>query len=317
MEQRGCLAREGPMAANVSMTARTSRLALLVVACLLGWPASGRAGLVKPGDPVAGHSGLTYFDLMRMVVTDLTPASAGDDAEAHRIVNYRHIEGKNSKTVPAGAVAIKYLEPLEIHTGGMSRLVLMADLGPSDEAVAEFVLLALFDIGGTPKLLDVVEVGTDRLTGFADKPLLALGRGSDLIRIDSDHFNSDEDFVNTELIVVRGDRFQLVDAVYTYNVKSCTYQLTEWPEVRTVSDRGRRYRAIVLTVPEKVELQRDFADCGDEKAPRPFVRTFHATYRWNARRRAFVAVSGNLAKLAKENATLNSADPPLPTRSGH
>jgi hypothetical protein len=275
--------------------------AFAVLACLSFWPASGRASLVEPSDPVAGHTGLTYFDLMKMVVTDLAPESAGDEAKAYQIVNYRHIEGKTSKTVPEGPVAIKYLEPLEIHSDGTARLALMADLGPSDGAVAEFVLLALFDLDGKPKLLDVVEVGTDRLTGFSDAPLLRLGHGTDLIRIDSDHFNSDEDFVNTELIFVRHGRFQLIDAVYTYNAKSCSYQLTEWPAVKTLSDRGRRYRRIVLTVPEKVELQKDYTECGDEKAPRPFVRAFHAEYHWNP------------TQLAKVNDKLNSADPPPPS----
>jgi hypothetical protein len=300
------------MASKVSTKRRTAATTLLVVACLLFWTASGRAGLVEPADPVAGHKGLTYFDLMKMVVTDLTPERKDSDATAHQIVNYRHIEGKTYKTDPAGPVSIKYLEPLTVHSDGVARLALMADLGPSDEAVAEFVLFALFDISGKPKLLDVVEVGTDRLTGFADTPLLPLGHGTDLIWIDSDHFNSDEDFVDTELIVVRDDRFRLVDAVFTFNSKSCTYQLTEWPAVKTLADRGRRYRRIALTIPEKVALQPD-ADCGDEKAPRPFVRTFYARYRWNARRRAFVATSGNLEKLGKENDKLNSADPPLPS----
>lgn len=295
------------------MQKRILRTALLAVTCLSCWTTSGRAGLVKPSDRVAGHSSLTYFDLMRMVVTDLAPESAGGEAKAHQIVTYRHIEGNDAKTDPAGPVAVKYLEPLEIRTDGKSRLVLMADLGPSDGAVAEFVLLALFDVRSKPRLLDVVEVGTDRLTGFADKPLLALGHGSDLIRISSDHFNSDEDFVNTELIFVRDGRFQLVGAVFTFNVKTCTFQLTEWPAVTTIPDRGRRYRRIELTVPEKVALQHDFADCGDDKVPRPFVRTYRASYRWNAHRRAFVATSSNLEKLAKENDKLNSADPPLPS----
>ena len=111
---------------------------------------------------------------------------------------------------------------------------------------------------------------------------------------------------------MRHDRFHLVDAAFTYNIKSCTYQLTEWPSVATFADRGRRHRRIVLTIPEKVALQHD-VDCGDEKAPRPFVRTFYARYRWNARRRAFVTTSSNLEKLGKENDKLNAADPPLPS----
>ncbi len=179
------------------------RAALLVIACLCVSTACSRAGLVQPTDPVAGHAGITYFDLMKMVVTDLEPESTGDAAKAHQIVSYRHIEGKNAKTDPAGPVELNSLEPLVIHTDGRTQLALMADLGPSDEAVAEFVLLALFDLNGKPKLLDVVEIGTDRLTGFSDHPLLPLGHRSDLIRISSDHFNSDEDFVNTELLFVQ------------------------------------------------------------------------------------------------------------------
>jgi hypothetical protein len=293
------------------------RTALLVVACLCAclclWTAPGRAALVEPDDPVAGHRALTYFDLMRMVVTDLAPDSAGDEGKAHQIVNYRHIEGKNYKTIPEGPVSIKYLFPLEIHTDGQRRLALMADLGPSDGDVTEFVLLALFDVGGKPKLLDVVEVGSDRLTGFADKPLMPLGHGTDLIHVDSDHFNSDEDFVKTELIFVRHGRFWLVAAAFTFNVKTCTFQLTEWPKVKTVSDRGSRYRWVVLTIPQQVKLQRDLADCGEEKVPRPFVRNFHAIFRWNAHRRAFQTTSSNLEKLDKENDMLNAADPILPS----
>jgi hypothetical protein len=64
------------------MKVPTSRLVFLVIACLLSWTASASAGLVKPGDPIAGHSGLTYFDLMRMVVTDLAPDGADDEAKA-------------------------------------------------------------------------------------------------------------------------------------------------------------------------------------------------------------------------------------------
>jgi len=36
------------------------------------------------------------------------------------------------------------------------------------------------------------------------------------------------------------------------------------------------------------------------------VRTFHATYRWNARHRTFVKTSGDLDKLVGEVEQLNS-----------
>jgi hypothetical protein len=277
----------------------TVRTAIAALIGILWLASAASADTVELTDVLPGHPGVTYFDLMKLFVTDIE-IDPPEPPTAHTIVPYRHIEGTKARTEPAGPLAIKYLEPLNIHAGGPARLALMADLGASDEAVAEFVLLALFDTSGKPKLLDVVEVGRDRLTGFSDRPLTPLGHGTDLIEIDSDHFNSDEDFVNTELVFVRNDRFQLVDSVFTFDVKSCTSVLTEQPEVATRPDRGGSYNVVLLTVQEAQKLQPDAADC-DEKPPRRFVRRFYTTYRWDARRGRFAAISGNMKKLDAEN----------------
>jgi hypothetical protein len=257
------------------------------------------AGIVQPEDRVPGHPGITYFDLMRQVVTDLD-ADPKSTPTAHEIVPYRHIEGANARTDPAGPLEIKYLEPLDIHADGATRLVLMADLGPSDENVAEFVLLALFDTAEKPKLLDVVEVGRDRLIGFGSPALTPLGSGTDLINIDSDHFNSNEDFVNNELVFIRDNRFRLVDSLFTFNFKDCTSVLNEEPTIKTYSDSRRRYRRISVVVAEKQSLQSGATDC-DEKPPRPFLRKFHAIYRWDSRYGRFVTVASDMKKLDAVN----------------
>jgi hypothetical protein len=155
------------------------------------------------------------------------------------------------------------------------------------------------------KLLDVVEVGTDRLTGFVGKPL-ALGQGSDLIVIDSDHFNSNEDFVGTEWLFVRNDRFQLVGSVSTFNARICTFRLTQSPAITTGPDNGSGYRQVHLAVRERLTLQPDRADCSGEKIPRPLRTTFHATYRWNAVRETFQITSSDLKNLDRENKKLTS-----------
>jgi hypothetical protein len=275
---------------------RTAIAALIGILWLAG---AASADIVELTDVLPGHPNVTYFDLMKLVVTDIE-VDPPEPPTAHTIVPYRHIEGAKARTEPAGPLATKYLEPLNIHAGGPARLALMADLGESDEAVAEFVLLALFDVTNKPKLLDVVEVGRDRLTGFSDHPLVPLGHG---IRIDSDHFNSDEDFVTTELLFVRNDRFRLVDSAFTFDVKSCTSVLTEQPEVATRPDRGGSYNLVLLSVEETQKLQPDAADC-NEKPLRRFVRRFYTTYRWDARRGRFAAISGNMKKLDAENDTL-------------
>jgi hypothetical protein len=158
-----------------------------------------------------------------MVAPGIDARGASDDAAADRIVPYRHIEGAQSKTTPAGPLAIKMLRSLQVRAGGRQRLALMADLGQSDDDVAEFTLLALFDLSGKPKLLDVVEVGTDRLTGLADRPVRPLGRGADLLVVESEHFGGGTGYLGTELILARNGRFSLIAAIATFNTSGCGY----------------------------------------------------------------------------------------------
>jgi hypothetical protein len=283
----------------------------IAAAGFAGTNSAGASDALDPSDHVAGHPAVTYFDLVKQIVTDLDalPAQGAKAGEptAHTIVPYRHIEGKDAKTDPAGPVAIELLTAFTIRADGKSRLALMVDLGPSDGAVAELTLLALFDMTDRPKLLDVVEVGTDRLTGFAGKPL-PLGHGSDLIVVDSDHFNSNEDFVGTEFIFVRRNRFQLAGSLFTFDVHLCASRRSQEPVITTGADDGGRYRRIHVAVHEKVVLLSDSAGCSGEKIPRPFHRAYHATYRWNAAREKFEITASDLNRLDRENQRLTSGE---------
>ena len=292
---------------------------LWIAVSLLCFCDASRADALDPADKVPGHPGVTYFDLVRQIVRDLdslpAPGQTAAAPTAHDIVPYRHIEGADAKTDPSGPVAIQLLTALTIHADGKSQLALMIDLGPSDGAVAEFTLLGLFDTGGKsmgpPKLLDVVEVGTDRLTGFVDKPMplrQSPQKASDLFVIDSDHFNSNEDFVGTEFLFVRDGRFRLAGSVFTFDAHLCTSRRTQTPSVTTRPYAGSPYRRIHLAVREKVTLEPDRAGCGDEKTPRSLVRIYHGAYRWNARQGKFVFASGDLKKLDRENEKLMSGD---------
>jgi hypothetical protein len=294
----------------MKQAARIVWLAVAAVAAgLAGMSRAHASDALDPADHVAGHANVTYFDLVKQIVTDLDDlpaqgAKAGAPT-AHAIIPYRHIEGKGAKTDPAGPVAIQLLTAYTIHADGKSRLALMIDLGPSDGAITEFTLLGLFDLTDRPKLLDVVEVGTDRLTGFAGKPL-PLGHGSDLIVVDSDHFNSNEDFVGTELLFVRHDRFRLIGSLFTFDDHLCASRRSQEPAITTAADLAGRYRQIHLAVHEKVVLLSDGSGCSGEEVPRPVHRTYHATYRWNAARAKFEIIAGDLRRLDRENQRLVS-----------
>jgi hypothetical protein len=284
------------------------RTIVVAIVWLLLAAVPGRAAVVDPNNPVPGHPGLTYFDLIKQIVTDLPQPGAGGEPTAHQIAAYRHIEGADAKTEPAGPVAIQYFSPLEINAGGARRLLVLVDLGESDMAVAEFVLLGLFDLASKPKLLDVVEVGTDHLTGFADRPLRALGHGTDLIVVHSEHFDASMDYVNTELLFVRNDRFALAATVATTGYLSCSYRFEERPIIETRP--GQPYKQILFAVRETLRWQPDHAACDEGKLRRPFAHRFLSTFRWNTRRQAFVTRSHAFRQLERLNTRLNTTGPP-------
>jgi hypothetical protein len=278
----------------------------LVVASLL-WLTPASADIVRPGDPVVGRRDVTYLDLLRLVVPDLDAAQSQEEAKGSQIVAYRHIEGPGARTSPAGAMWISGIEPLPVHVDGKTRLAILVDLGPSaDGYVAEFSLLALFDVGARPKLLDVVEVGRDRETGFAIKPLRPLGGGSDLILVATSHSDADISFDGEELLFARGDHFQFVAAFSTFaRNDNCKFRLLPDQKVTTSPDPGSPYRRISLVVRERLSLKPGPADCDEQKPPKPFSRVFRATYRWDLVRQSFSTDSKDVERLSKEVASEN------------
>ena len=83
-------------------TSLDTRTTLLILACLLSLTGAGQAGPVDLGDRVAGAPGVTYFDLMKQVVTDLDSDQA--ETKAHQIVElpaYRR-QGRQDRPCRSG-----------------------------------------------------------------------------------------------------------------------------------------------------------------------------------------------------------------------
>lgn len=268
------------------------RFALLLG--LLVWLCSALpAAASELDEKVPGHPGLTYFDLMKLVVTDLAPDTKGGE----ELVPFRHIEGKDSKTAVPDAPSIESLDAISM-PGDRSRLVVLADLGHTDEDVAEVALLCLFALDPSPKLLDVVEVGNDRFTGFMSKSPPMLAPGAPLILIVSGHNNSNQSYQSTEMIFIRHERFSLIDNLFLFGESFCAFERTQAPSFATLPDRGP-YRAIHVAVQQVTK--RSGVDCGHEKSPPAGRKTYQATYRWDARKLDFVASSHELDTLSKAN----------------
>lgn len=272
---------------------------LMLAACLalpLAMPASaGEVSFPQLADTVPGAGGATYIDLARHVLPDL--ALEGTVYRGRTVIDMRHLGGADMGTPPPEAFPVFNLVVTPVRAEGRDRLAMLLDLG-SEEAEG-FAALALLDPSGKPQLLDAAQVAFDRTTYFRDPAVIPLGPGDDLLLTMSTHFNSQQGYVTTAMSLVRDGRLQLVDTVFTFDERLCGFERLQHPAFR-VGERGdRRYADIVVTVSEETKPTGE--DCGSAELPAAGMRTFEATYRWDAGRMRFVADSDALEVLAREN----------------
>ena len=240
--------------------------------------------------------GVTYLDLLRQAIPDLAMNAADKQVEGH-LKPLRHIMGKQAGSDPPDPVVADFLEVRHIKAGGRPRLVVLAGLGQAEDSAQSTTLMALFDDAPKPKLLDAVDVGVDKDTGFNDKPSqIALGPGDDALVTFSGHGNSNQSYQARLVIFVRGDRLRLIDDIFVLSDNACGYQRDETPVFAT--QPATPYATLQVTVTER--LKRLDEDCGDQAVPPPYVRTYHAAYRWDPVKGAFVG-HGDLVRLDELN----------------
>ncbi|TIQ58216.1 MAG: hypothetical protein E5X61_02900 [Mesorhizobium sp.] len=270
-------------------------LAFLLLPCL--WTAAGAQGVSFPdlGSAVSGHKHTTYLDLARIVIPDLAADKDGF-YRGSMPIEMRHIEGRDSGGLPPETSGFSDAGVLQIRAGGKDRLAMLFDLGSSSDSAEGFAVLALYDLFGQPRLLDAVNVAVDRSTSFRDPGKLPIGPSDDAIITLSTHFNSSQGYVSTPLILVRDDRFELIDLIYTFDESLCAYRRTQALAFQTIAD-GQRYAAIKATVTDATVPN---GESCDEPAPEAASRDISVTYHWDET--AYVKGSDALDKLAGENA---------------
>lgn len=275
---------------------------LLSLACLF-WLGAARSALaVDLNESIPSHAGLTYFDLAKLLVTDLAPGAEGEGALGHAVVPFTHIEGKTQTGEPPETINLNStdVDAMEI-PGDPSRILLLVDLGQQEGFVAHAELLGLISLIPAPKLIDVVEVGMAESTAFGQKtkPIMLAAR-TPLILIANEHDNADKSSVLTEMMFVRANRFQLIGEFATFDEKQCAYTRSEDPSLSIFADRGA-YPALHVAVRARI-APTGVEGCGEqEKAPRARTTSYQAIYRWNSATQRFETRSAQLKMLAGEN----------------
>ncbi|TPM36226.1 hypothetical protein [Mesorhizobium sp. B2-3-4] len=269
-------------------------------ACLLLpllFSAAGAQDAASPdiGKPIDGHADTTYADLVRMVVPDLT--AKDDYYVGSSPIEMRHIAGPENDSSPPEATSIFNPTVLSIKAGGKDRLAMLVDLGESPDSAEGYAVLALYDLTSKPKLLDAVNVATDRFTFFRHPAKLSLGAGDDALMISSTHFNSSQGYMSTPVILVRNDRFELIDIIYTLDENDCSYRRSQNLAFQALGD-GQPYAAIKATISDKTTPNEE--DCG-EPPPPAASSDISVTYRWDQKTSRYVADSDAFDKLSAEN----------------
>lgn len=270
-------------------------LACLLLPCL--WTAAGAQGVSFPdlGSAVPGRKDTIYLELARMIIPDLAADKDGF-YRGSMPIEMRHIEGPDSGGSPPVTSGFSDAGVLQIKAGGKDRLAMLFDLGSSSDSAEGFAVLALYDLASRPRLLDAVNVAVDRSTYFRDPGKLPIGPSDDAIITLSTHFNSSQGYVSTPLILVRDDRFELIDVIYTFDESLCAYKRTQELAFQTIAD-GQPYAAIKATVTDATVPN---GESCHEPAPEPSSRDISVTYHWDGT--AYVKGSDALDKLAGENA---------------
>lgn len=249
----------------------------------------------EAADALPTGDGRTYLDLIQFVMPGIA-VSGNTYSEGRQPTGIRRLEGGVDGDIglaPSGSLG---LQAVPLRSGGRERLALLIDFGMT-EYTAGYALLALFDIEGEPRLLDAADVARDRWTSFMDPVRLSIGASDDLLLTQSTHHNSSQSYLSASLILVRNDRFELVDTISLLSDRAYGFERTQ--ELTIEQGAGEPFADIVARVTETTILTME--NQGGETLPEPGNSTITVTYRWDRAAQRYAPDSNALKKLAREN----------------
>jgi hypothetical protein len=280
------------------MSTKLLRFILALMLLPLCWTTAGAQAVSFPelGSTLPGRIDVTYLDLARMVIPDLTADKDGF-YKGGLPIDMRHIAGPDGGGSPPETSSLPDAAVLPIKAGGKDRLAMLFDLGDSPDSAEGYAVLALYDITAKPKLLATVNVAVDRSTYFREPNKLSVSPNDDVLITMSTHFNSSQGYVITPLIMVRNDRFELIDMIYTFDENLCAYKRTQNIAFQPIADQP--YAAIKVTVTDATVPN---GESCDEAPPEASSQDISVTYHWDKKTSHYAKDSDAFERLSAENA---------------
>src|SRR5262245_26182822 len=245
-------------------------------------------------DAVPGHPGVTYGALLKQVMPGMQKNTDGG-WDSGPVKHFRDLAGK---PVHELEISFKSVDVTTVREDGHKRLLLMTDENSGGSGFD--AVLAAYDLDAkTPKLLDYVDAGRDQWNGISST-LVPLSATTDAFIAFSSHSNSNQSYEMVTPLLLRGGRFHEIASLFVYGEGMCSYDRRQEASYATRPDKRSEYHAFVITV--TIETKPGESDCGEGQKPPKYSKTAVSdTWRWNAKKGAFVATTGVLDQLSEKN----------------
>ena len=249
-------------------------------------------------------SNTTYFDLMRMVLPDLQfDPDEPNMGIAHHTISFRQITEKGAAGRLEGNLKITSFEEQWITSRGRQILILMLDLAGEgiNEATpyeGEATLLAVFSLEPTLRLIDRLDIKTDRFTSFWEKPpVFQLDSQNSAFVVYSSHFNAGENYNDVSLWFLDGQRLKMITSIFLLNTQGCGATFSETPDFRALPGASSKYPKIMVRV--KLRKEADTREC-DDRTP-GYTRYYQSVFSWSRAKAEYQGNSRQLEALDKFN----------------
>lgn len=278
---------------------------LLVLLFLVPLNALAQTRASKPlfasdlGSKVTG-SDTTYLELIRKIIPDLQIDA--DVATGHKTIRFKHLSENTPPEALEGDIKLESLMPQWIKSDGRRVLLLEINLSAEDANQGtpyegEVDLLAAFMVQPSVRLLDVLDLKTDRFSGFWENPsMFQLTPQSDAFLVNSSHSNAGESYNDLTVLFLNRDRFETITDIFLLDTQGCGATFTQTPSFRALPGNSK-YPNVLVTV--RVKKDADSADC--DRRTRGYVKTYQALYQWNAAKGEYRTASRQLEALDKFN----------------
>jgi len=268
------------------------RLAAGALALLASFAGAGAAEI---GDPAPGLAGVTYFDLVKLLIPDLAPDGRGG-ASGSLLLPRRSLDMPGAKSQNPVIAAPRAISPLDLPASGR-QLAFVVELAPAQGADDTSAILELVDVQREIRLLDAVQLNDETSNPPKIAVLGELAERAPLLALTSERTAAGGRIATTELAFVRDGRFAPLGGFSTLSESGCGFRRSQSAEIRPTGTPSP-YRAVEVRIVNRVAAAEG---CRDKPKLRPGEKSYATTFVWSRAAQRFQPSNSDLVLLERDN----------------